>query len=78
MRMSSPIVSVQANWHTTFDSATQSFEHKQKKPLFTQLKFTTTSLNLFVTKIQRKICTIYEDFPHKFYPIDHLTQGSWI
>ena len=28
--MSSPIVSVQANWHTTFDSAIQSFEHRQK------------------------------------------------
>ena len=61
MRMSSPIVSVQANWHTTFDSAIQSFEHKQKKPVFTQLKFTTTSLNLFVTKIQRKICTLFVD-----------------
>ena len=30
MRMSSPIVSVEANWHTTFDSAIQSFDHRQK------------------------------------------------
>ena len=61
MRMSRLIVSVEANWHTTFDSAIQRFWTQAKKPLFTQLKFTTTSLNLFVTKIQRKICTLFVD-----------------
>ena len=28
--MSSPIVSIETNWHTTFDSAIQSFDHRQK------------------------------------------------
>ena len=44
--MSSPIVSVEANWRTTFDSVIKSFEHGQKN----------LSLHNLSSQLRRLIC----------------------
>ena len=46
--MSSPIVSVEANWHSTFDLDIKSFEHRQKSLCLQNLKFS--------SQLRRLIC----------------------